>query len=115
MSKFSDKFSKISNSIGYWFTDGVSKGTSIGKLILMGLSIMTPLFLIGASFWLRWISISPEHRYDVKYNWLQDMAWIWPVSLLGGVCFLGLVGWLIYNGVQQAKVNKENAPFQTGK
>ena len=104
MKKLTDFFNKV----GFWFTSGTSKGTGLGKLILLGLSIATPLFLILSSFWLRWISIAPEHRYDSKYNWLQDMAWIWPLSLGGGVCFLGVVGWLIYSGVQQAKVNKEN-------
>ena len=114
MSKFTDSFSNFFNKLGFWFTGGDSKGkTPVGRLVLLGLLIMTPIFLIGASFWLRWISISPEHRYDAKYNWIQDMAWIWPLSFLGGVCFLGVVGWLIYSVIQQSKVDKANAKFQS--
>ena len=41
------------------------------------------------------------------------MAWIWPLSFLGGVCFLGVVGWLIYSVIQQSKVDKANAKFQS--
>ena len=48
MKKLQDIFDKIA----YWFTDGTSKGTSIGKLILLGLTIITPIFLIMSAPWL---------------------------------------------------------------
>lgn len=106
MSKLSDKLSDLSSSFGYWITGGSAKGTSLGKTILMGLLVIVPIFLIMAAPWLGWVSIPAEHRYDIQYNWLQDFMWIWPVSLFG-VMFLSIIGWLIYDGVQQSKERQD--------
>lgn len=95
MSKFTDFFNKIA----YWFTDGTSKGTSIGKLILLGLTIITPIFLIMSAPWLAWVSIAPENRYDVKYNWLQDFMWIWPVCVFA-IGFISVIVYMIYNYIK---------------
>ena len=99
MSKFTEKLSDLSNSFGYWITGGSAKGTSLGKSILLGLLVIVPIFLIMSAPWLVWVSIAPEHRYDVKYNWLQDFMWIWPVVLFG-LGFLSLLGYMIYNSTQ---------------
>lgn len=111
MSTFKEKLSNITNSLGFWFTGGTAKETPTWRLALLGLSIMTPIFLIMSAPWLAWISIAAENRYDVKYNWLQDFMIAWPIALFG-VLFLSVVGYLIYNGVKQSQVNKENEKFQ---
>lgn len=98
MSKATDFFNKI----GYWFTDGGAKGTGILKLILLGLTIITPLFLIMAAPWLAWTSISPEYRFDEKYYWLQDFMIAWPIVIFA-LGFFSVIGKLIYNYVKDTK------------
>ena len=98
MSKATDFFNKL----GYWFTSGGSKGAGLGKIILMGLSIITPLFLIMSAPWLAWVSIAPEHRYDVQYDWLQDFMIIWPICLFA-IGFFSAIGYMIYNYVKDTK------------
>lgn len=78
-----EKIANLYKSIHYWFFAGDSKGISLGKAVILGLSIVTPLFLIMAAPFLAWISIPADKRYDEKYYWLQDMSWIWPVVLFG--------------------------------
>lgn len=102
MSKFTDKISNITNSLGYWFTGGVSKETPIGRLVLLALSILVPIVLILIAPWLAWLSIAPEHRYYAQYNWLQDLQFYWPLSI-GILLFLATVGGLIYYVVKQNK------------
>lgn len=89
---------KIIDSIQDYLSEGKF---TIGKAMIVGFSVITPLFLIMSAPWLSWIAIAPEHRYDVKYNWLQDFMWIWPVCLFG-VIFLSLVGWMIYNNLKDS-------------
>jgi len=93
-----EKFSNFFESAGFWFTNGEVKGSSTGRLILLGLTIITPIFLIMSAPWLAWISIAPEHRYDLQYNWLQDFMWIWPVVLFG-IGFLSLLSYMIYMSI----------------
>ena len=97
-----NKSKSVFNSIGYWITDGNLKGTSTGKLILLGLGIMVPIFLVAIAPFLAWISIAPEHRYDEKYYWLQDLSWIWPVCIVVlGV--LSAIGYMLYNYIRDTK------------
>ena len=98
MSRATDFFNKL----GYWVTDGTSKGTGIGKAILMGLTIITPLFLLMSAPWLAWTSISPEYRFDEKYNWLQDFMIAWPIVIFA-LGFFSAVGYMIYNYVKDTK------------
>lgn len=88
-----------------FFLNG-DKKTSLGKTILMGLMVMVPVLLILIAPWLGWISIPADQRYDVKYNWLQDLMVIWPLVLFG-VSFLSLIGWFIYDGITQGKARKK--------
>lgn len=110
MSTFKEKLSNLSNKFGFWITNGTSK-TSSGKLILLGLMIMVPILLAMITPWLVWVGIAPEHRYDIQYNWLQDFMIIWPLALFG-IMFLSVVGWLIYSGVKQSKLDKENGKYR---
>jgi len=98
MSKFKEKLINFIDSVEYWFSDGDNKGVSLWKTALLGLTIITPLFFIMAAPWLSWIAISPEHRYDEKYNWLQDMSWIWPVCIFA-LGFIGVLVSIIYNSI----------------
>jgi len=88
--------------IGYWAIGGNSRGISIGKAVLLGLSIMTPIFLVALAPFLAWISIAPEHRYDEKYYWLQDMSWIWPVCIVA-LGFISTLAYIIYNNIKDTK------------
>lgn len=93
-----EKISNIISSVEFWLTDGNSKGTSTGKTILLGLLIITPIFLIMIAPFLAWIAIAPEHRYDVKYEWLQNMSWIWPICIFA-LGFIGVIASMIYNSI----------------
>jgi hypothetical protein len=78
-----EKLTNLYKSISYWFTSGDSKGISIAKATLLGLLIITPIALIMLAPFIAWIAIPAENRYDIKYYWLQDMSWIWPIVLFG--------------------------------
>ena len=86
------------NKLGLWITNGTNPGFTTGEAVILGLSIMTPIFLIMLAPFLIWLALPSALQNSDKYYWLQNMGWIWPLCIFG-LGFIGVIGIMIYSGV----------------
>ncbi len=78
--------------------------TTMSKNILRGLAVIVPIFVLANSFWIAWVCIPADQRYDKKYDWLQDTMVYFPIALVGA-CFLAGVIWMLFNYIRDKKAN----------
>ena len=74
------------------------------KNIFLSLAVMIPITCVAIFFWVWWLCIPAEHRYDAKYNWLQDAMIITPLVLVGAL-FIGGIAWMLFNYIRDKRAN----------
>lgn len=80
-------------------------GFSMGRAILAGLVVMTPIFLFILAPSIIFYSMDGSIRYK-KYPWLEDFAWIWAACTFG-IMFLTVLIYLIVTGIRDMQWTKK--------
>lgn len=77
----------------------MSKGWSLGKATLYGLSITIPILLFVLVPFIVWLVLPQTNDYKQLFEML---SWVFPTIVIGGG-FLFFVGYFIYDGIKQSK------------
>lgn len=70
---------------------------TVRKLIKIPYAI---LFLVLITPSIIWLSI--PNNYESKNDWLQDFAWIFPLTIIGAG-FITTVVWIVFNYIRDTK------------